>query len=68
MGALSSREEVKEVENVVKIFFLEERVMDLASNIGTKKVVEKIYPESIKNLNFNIDNKVLQVLTVKGLN
>jgi len=68
VGALSSREEVKEVENVVKIFFLEERVMDLASNIGTKKVVEKIYPESIKNLNFNIDNKVLQVLTVKGLN
>jgi hypothetical protein len=42
--------------------------MDLASNIGAKKVVEKIYPESIRNLNINIDNKVLQVLTVKGLN
>lgn len=68
MGALSSSEEVKEVENIVKIFFLEERVMDLVSNVGTKKVIEKIYPESIKNLNYDINNKVLKFLTVKGLN
>ncbi len=68
MGALSSSEEVREVENIVKIFFLEERVMDLVSNVGTKKVIEKIYPESIKNLNYDINNKVLKFLTVKGLN
>jgi len=68
VGALSSSEEVKEVENIVKIFFLEERVMDLVSNVGTKKVIEKIYPESIKNLNYDINNKVLKFLTVKGLN
>ena len=68
MGALSSNEEVKEIENVVKIFFLEERVIDLASNIGTKNVFEKKYPESIKNNVTDINNKVLQILTVKGLN
>jgi hypothetical protein len=68
VGALSSNEEIKEIENVVKIFFLEERVIDLASNIGTKKIIEKIYPESIKNNIRDINNKVLQFLTVKGLN
>ena len=68
MGALSSSEEVREVENIVKIFFLEERVMDLVSNVGAKKVIEKIYPESIKNLNYDINYKVLKFLTVKGLN
>ena len=41
---------------------------DLASNIGTKKGIEKIYPESIKNLSNGLNNKVLQFLTVKGLN
>jgi hypothetical protein len=68
VGALSSNEEVKEIENVVKIFFLEERVIDLASNIGTKNVFEKKYPVSIKNNVTDINNKVLQILTVKGLN
>jgi len=56
------------MENVVKIFFLEERVTDLASNIGTKKVIEKIFPETIKNYNYDASKKVLQFLTVKGLN
>jgi hypothetical protein len=68
VGALSSNEEVKEIENVVKIFFLEERVIDLASNIGTKNVFVKKYPVSIKNNVTDINNKVLQILTVKGLN
>ena len=68
MGALSSNEEIKEVENVVKLFFIEERVIDLASNIETKKVVNRIYPESVKSLSQNDNNKDLQFFTVRGLN
>lgn len=68
MGALSSNEEIKEVENIVKMFFIEERVIDLASNIGAKKVIEKTYSESMKNLGNDLNNKVLQFLTVRGLN
>jgi len=63
---LSSNEEVKEIENVVKIFFIEEKVIDLTANIETKKVIEKILPMSIKNNNH--DNKAIQFLTVRGLN
>ncbi len=66
MGALSSNEEVKELENVVKIFFIEEKVIDLTSNFETKKVIEKILPDSLKYNNHN--NKVTQFLTVRGLN
>ena len=68
MGALSSNEEIKEVENIVKMFFIEERVIDLASNINPKKVIGKTYSESMKNLGNDINNKVLQFLTVRGLN
>jgi len=68
VGALSSNEEIKEVENIVKMFFIEERVIDLASNIGAKKVIEKTYSESMKNLGNDLNNKVLQFLTVRGLN
>ena len=50
------------------MFFLEERVIDITSNIGTKKIVEKVYSESQKDLNHEISGKVLQFLTVKGLN
>ncbi len=64
---MTSNEEIKEVENVVKIFFIEKRVIDLVSNIGTKKVVEKIYNEPLKNL-YDVNNKDLQLLTVRGLN
>jgi hypothetical protein len=68
VGAMSSKEEIKEVENVVKIFFIEERVINLASSIGTKKIIEKIYTEPIKNLSYDVNNKDLQLLTVRGLN
>jgi len=65
---MSSKEEIKEVENVVKIFFIEERVINLASSIGTKKIIEKIYTEPLKNLSYDVNNKDLQLLTVRGLN
>lgn len=68
VGVLSSNEEIKEIENIVKIFFIEERVINLASNIVTKKVIEKINPISIKNPNHDINSKYIQFFTVKGLN
>ena len=68
VGALSNDEEVKELENVVKMFFIEERVMDLTSSIEKKKVNGKTYAESLKNISCGINNKFLQFLTVRGLN
>jgi len=65
---MTSKEEIKEVENVVKIFFIEERVINLASSIGRKKIIEKIYTEPLKNLSNDVNNKDLQLLTVRGLN
>jgi glycerate kinase len=69
VGTLSNREEVNEVENIAKVFVIEQRVMDLAEDFQTPKNITKTQALSpkkhvIKNLLQKSQN---QILSVRGL-
>ena len=69
VGVTSSRAELIEIENIVKVFVVAERVIDLAGELKTKPV-NKNKIKSTKDFKINPDpyNKFLRPLTVRGFN
>ena len=69
VGVTSDRAELIEIENIVKVFIVTERVIDLASEIKSEVANKKNF-KSIKKININPDpyNKLLKPLTVRGFN
>jgi len=69
VGVTSSRAELIEIENIVKVFVVAERVIDLASQIKTESL-DKNNIKSLKEAKINPDpyNKFIKPLTVRGLN
>ena len=69
VGVASEREELNEIENVVKVFVVTERVITLANDIKSEENDKKnLKPIKKLNINPNPYNKRLKSLTVKGLN
>lgn len=69
VGVTSDREELKEIENIVKVFVVTERIITLTNDIKSEEI-NKNNLESSKKLNINPNpyNRHLKSLTVKGLN
>lgn len=69
VGVTSDRTDLIEIENIVKVFVVAERVIDLASEIKSE-IINKNNLKMSKELNKNPDpyNKYLRPLTVRGLN
>ena len=68
MGILTSKEEIKEIENVAQVFLIEERVKDLTSHVETKDSIGKAYSDLQKATYNNIVNRDVHILMVRGLN
>ena len=64
-----SEKEIREIEDVAKIFLVEERVKDI-TNIKKDSILEKIHLESLKKIKINPTNikENPAFLTVRGLN
>jgi len=69
VGVTSDREELNEIENIVKVFVVTERIITLANDIKSEDN-DKNDLKSSKKLNNNPNpyNRHLKSLTVKGLN
>jgi len=69
VGVASNRAELIEIENIVKVFVVAERIIDLASEIKSEEI-NKNNLELSKNFNNYPDQckRYLKPLTVKGLN
>ncbi len=69
VGVTSDREELNEIENIVKVFVVTERIITLTNDIKSEEI-NKNNLESSKKLNINPNpyNRHLKSLTVKGLN
>ena len=70
VGMFSTKEEVKEIENLASVFYVEERVIYLTSGVETKINYRKKYlvQPSQKIVTQKAEYKQLQNFTVKGLN
>jgi hypothetical protein len=69
VGVTSSRAELVEIENIVKVFVVAERVIDLANEIKSEVINKnKIKPSIENNKNPNLDNRYLKPLNVRGFN
>lgn len=69
VGVTSDREELNEIENVVKVFVVTERIITLANDIKSEEKNKNNLKSSKKiNINPNPYNRHLKSLTVKGLN
>ncbi len=68
VGVTSDRAELIEIENIVKVFVVAERIIDLASELKSG-VKNKNNLKSSRELNNHPDpyNKYLKPLTVRGL-
>ena len=69
VGVTSNGAELIEIENIVKVFVVAERIIDLASELKSE-VINKNNLKPSKELNnlLNPYNKYLRPLTVRGLN
>jgi len=69
VGVTSDKAELIEIENIVKVFVVTERVIDLASELKSD-VSNSNKLKSIKELNNNPNpyNKYLKPLNVRGFN
>ena len=69
VGVTSERAEIIEIQNIVKVFLVAERIIDLASEIKSE-LTNKNNLTSPKEFNNhpNQYNKHLKSLTVRGLN
>lgn len=68
VGIVSGRE-IREIEDVAKIFLVEERMKDI-TNIKKESIFEKIHFESLKKIKINPTDikENPSFLTVRGLN
>jgi hypothetical protein len=69
VGVTSNREELNEIENIVKVFVVTQRIITLANDIKSEdNDKNNLEPIKKSNINPNPYNKHLKSLTVKGLN
>jgi hypothetical protein len=69
VGVTSGRAELIEIENIVKVFIVTERVIDLASEVKNKEINKQKLKSSIKiNNHPNPYIKYLKPLNVRGFN
>ena len=70
VGILSDIDEINEIMDITEVFVVEQRMMDLAYQVDSKKIIKKTYLEPTKksNIHQNKTNGRLQFLTVRGLN
>ena len=69
VGVTSDREELNEIENIVKVFVVAERIINLTNDIKSEENIKNNLDSSKKyNINPTPYNGHLKSLTVKGLN
>jgi hypothetical protein len=69
VGVTTDRTELKEIQNIVKVFVVAERIIDLASEIKSELPnTNKLKSPREFNNHPNQYNKYLRPLTVRGLN
>jgi hypothetical protein len=69
VGVTSSRAELIEIENIVKVFIVAERVIDLASEIKSEAINKnKLKSSIVINKRPDLNNRYLKTLNVRGFN
>ena len=69
VGVTSSRSELIEIENILKVFVVAERVIDLASEIKSETINKNKIKSSIEfNKHPDLNNRYLKTLNVRGFN
>ena len=66
---MSNKEEVKEVENIAKVFVIEQRVMDIAEELPKTKTITHtpIEPQKKQIIKTLVNKSNNQILNVRGL-
>ena len=69
VGVTTNKRELVEIENIVKVFLVAERVIDLASEIKSEKLnINKLNSTKELKINPNPYNRYLKPLNVRGFN
>jgi hypothetical protein len=69
VGVTSTRADLIEIENIVKVFVVAERIIDLASEIKSDETnTNNLKPSRELKNNPNPYNRYLRPLTVRGFN
>ena len=68
-GVISTMDDIHDIENVAKVFVMEQRINNLQCCKETKHIIWEIYPESAEKstASSNFIHGNLPILTVKGL-
>jgi len=68
-GVISTMDDVHDIENVAKIFVMEQRLNNLQCFEKTNDMIEEMHPESAEKstVTINFITRNLPILTVKGL-
>ena len=68
-GVISTMDDIHDIENVAKVFVMEQRINNLQCCEETKKIIEETHPESVEKSTVSSDfiHGNLPILTVKGL-
>ena len=68
-GVISTMDDIHDIENVAKVFVMEQRINNLQCREETKNIIEETHPESAEKstVSGNFIHGNLPILTVKGL-
>ena len=68
-GVISTMDDIHDIENVAKVFVMEQRISNLQFREETKNIIEETHPESVEKstVSSNFIHGNLPILTVKGL-
>ena len=68
-GVISTMDDIHDIENVAKVFVMEQRINNLQFYEITKNIIEETHPKSAEKstISSNFIHGNLPILTVKGL-
>jgi len=68
-GVISTMDDIHDIENVAKVFVMEQRINNLQCCKETKNIIREAHPESAEKstASSNFIHGNLPILTVKGL-
>ncbi len=68
-GVISTMDDIHDIENVAKVFVMEQRINNLQCRKETKNIIGETHPESSEKstASSNFIHGNLPILTVKGL-
>ncbi len=68
-GVISTMDDIHDIENVAKVFVMEQRINNLQCYEETKNIIGETHPESAEKstASSNVIHGNLPILTVKGL-